>query len=118
MDQVLCKVNKRMLRHGPFSQRTLVALRERNPSLTRLVCQNSGRVKQRSMVSGTQRLRLSFSASCTCFVLISFRLSNLQHKMGTMAAQSFETHSPPSILVDKFQEALLLIQFGSGRRSY
>lgn len=33
-----------------------------------------------------------------------------------MAAQGFEAHSPPSSLVQKLQEDLLLVQLGSGRR--
>lgn len=33
-----------------------------------------------------------------------------------MAAQGFEAYSPPSSLVQKFQEDLLLVQLGSGRR--
>lgn len=38
------------------------------------------------------------------------------HEVGTMTAQSFETRSPPSSLVQKFREDLLLVQLGSGRR--
>ena len=50
---------------------------------------------------------LSLSLSPALCLLVLVCQTGIQHKIGTMAAQSFETHSPPSILVEKSGRSLI-----------